>query len=77
VDLPGELLEEAALRVMETDHVALASWWRPAEVPGWAMTELHVGDATLAWAVGDQLAALRDLFTAARQLPQLSTHTAE
>jgi threonine aldolase len=77
VDLPGELLEEAACRVMETDQVALASWWRPAEVPGWSMTELHVGDATLAWAIEDQLAALRDLFTAARQLHQLSTPTAE
>ena len=46
-DVPVEALEEATLRAMETDHVALAYWWRPAEVPGWTMTELNVGDATL------------------------------
>jgi threonine aldolase len=73
VDLPSELLEEAGLRVMETERVALTSWWRPAEVPGWAMTELHVGDATLAWDVEDQVAALRDLFDVARHMPPLST----
>ena len=70
VDLPVELLDEATLRIMETDRVALPSWWRPAEVPGWAMTELHVGDATLAWALEDQLAAMRGLFSTARQLPE-------
>lgn len=69
-ELPVELLDEATLRIMETDRVALPSWWRPAEVPGWAMTELHVGDATLAWALEDQLAAMRGLFSTARQLPE-------
>jgi hypothetical protein len=34
------------------------------------MTELHVGDATLAWALEDQLAAMRGLFSTARQLPE-------
>ncbi|WP_404348663.1 hypothetical protein LG324_13495 [Phycicoccus jejuensis] len=67
VDAPLEALEEATLRVMETDHVALASRWRPAEVPGWAMTELTVGDATLDWDVEDQLAAMRSLVSAARR----------
>ena len=69
VDLPVEALDEATLRTMETDHVALAYWWRPAEVPGWAMTELHVGDATLAWDLEDQLSAMRDLLDTARRLP--------
>ena len=69
-DLSVERLDEATLRVMETDQVALPSWWRPAEVPGWAMTELHVGDATLAWDLEDQLSAMRDLFSAARRLPE-------
>jgi threonine aldolase len=73
VDLAGELLDEAGLRMMETDQVALVSWWRPAEVPGWAMTELHVGDATLAWDVEAQLAAIRDMINAARQLARPST----
>ena len=76
-DLPVEHLDEATLRVMETDQVALPSWWRPAEVPGWAMTELHVGDATLAWDLEDQLAAMRGLFSAARQLPQQPAPGAE
>jgi hypothetical protein len=52
---------------METDHIALAYWWRPAEVPGWTMTELHVGDATLDWGLEDQLAAMRGLFSSARR----------
>jgi threonine aldolase len=73
VDLAGELLDEAGLRMMETDQVALVSWWRPAEVPGWAMTELHVGDATLARDVEAQLAAIRDMINAARQLARPST----
>ena len=68
VDLPVEDLDEATLRMMETDQVALAHWWRPAEVPGWAMTELNVGDATLAWDREDQMAAMRDLLSAAREL---------
>jgi threonine aldolase len=76
VDLPAERLEEAGLRAMEADKVALTSWWRPAEVPGWAMTELHVGDATLGWSVEDQLAALGDLLNAARHMPPLSTPSA-
>ncbi len=64
-DVAVEVIEEATLRTMETDHVALAHWWRPAEVPGWAMTELHTGDATLDWGLEDQLAALRGLLSAA------------
>jgi threonine aldolase len=66
-DVPVEALEEATLRAMETDHIALAYWWRPAEVPGWTMTELHVGDATLDWDLEDQLAAMRGLFSSARR----------
>ena len=68
-DIPVDLLVEATLRMMETDQVALAFWWRPADVPGWTMTELNVGDATLAWDLEDQLAALRGLFNGARRLP--------
>lgn len=63
VDVPHERLEEATVRVMETDKVALAGTWRPADVPGWAMSELTVGDATLDWGVDEQVAALQALFT--------------
>ncbi|HSO03365.1 MAG TPA: beta-eliminating lyase-related protein [Candidatus Limnocylindrales bacterium] len=76
-DLSVELLDEATLRMMETDQVALPSWWRPAEVPGWAMTELYVGDATLAWDLEDQLAAMGGLFSLARRLPEQPAPPAE
>ena len=68
-EFPAGLLDEATLRMMETDQVALAHRWRAAEVPGWAMTELHVGDATLEWDLKDQLAAMGALFGAATRLP--------
>jgi hypothetical protein len=51
---------------METDKVALAFRWRQAEVPGWAMTELNVGDATLDSDVKEQVDALRSLFADAK-----------
>lgn len=66
VDLPADRLEETTVRMMETDRVALASWWREADVPGWAMTELTVGDATLDWDVKEQVAALSTLYATAR-----------
>ena len=69
VDLPVPLLEEATLRTMETEQVALAYWWGPSDVPGWAMTELHVGDATLEWDLEDQVEAMRCLLDTARRLP--------
>jgi threonine aldolase len=68
VDLPADLLEEATVRIMEDDRVALAHWWGPSDVPGWAMTELNVGDATLDWDLEDQVAAMRGLFSTARRL---------
>ncbi len=70
VDLPVEVLDEVTLRMMEAEQVAMAFWWRPAEVPGWSMTELNVGDATLAWELEDQLAAMRALLGAARQVTE-------
>ena len=55
------------MHIMETERVALAGWWRPSEVPGWAMTELTAGDATLAWEVVDQVEAFADLLARARK----------
>jgi threonine aldolase len=66
VDVPSEILEETALRTMETDRVALLARWRSADVPGWAMAELTVGDATLDWAVDEQVDAVSALVTGAR-----------
>ncbi|HLN78045.1 MAG TPA: aminotransferase class I/II-fold pyridoxal phosphate-dependent enzyme [Nocardioidaceae bacterium] len=67
VDLPREGLEEAAIQVMEDDKVALPSWWRQTEVPGWTMTEVTVGDATLDWSVDEQVAAMSELFARVRK----------
>lgn len=66
VDATPERLDDEVVRVMTDDRVALAHGWGACEVPGWSMTELTVGDATLAWDVDAQLAALRGLFDAAR-----------
>jgi hypothetical protein len=51
---------------MEDDKVAVLGRTRPAEVPGWCMSELTVGDATLAWEVDDQVAAVAKLLDRAR-----------
>jgi threonine aldolase len=66
VDVAHDRLEEAAVRMMEDQHLAPASWWRAAEVPGWAMTELTVGDATLDWDVDEQVAVMAALVADAR-----------
>jgi threonine aldolase len=66
VDIAHDRLEEAAVRMMETQHLAPASWWRAADVPGWAMTEVTAGDATLDWDVEEQLAVMLELFEDAR-----------
>jgi threonine aldolase len=63
VNATADSLTEAAVRTMETEWVALPSGWGESDVPGWAMTEITVGDATLAWEVDDQVAALGKLFT--------------
>ena len=61
VDAPTDALEDANMAVMESDKVALLGWCRPAEVPGWTMSELTVGDATLDWPVDQQIAAVEAL----------------
>lgn len=65
-DAPVEALDAASLEVMERDRVALTGRWRASEVPGWSMTELTAGDATLGWPVGEQVAALAALVGEAR-----------
>jgi threonine aldolase len=66
VDVAHDRLDEAAVRMMETQQVAPPSWWRGAEVPGWAMTEITAGDATLDWDVDEQIAVMTALFADAR-----------
>ncbi|HEX6247796.1 MAG TPA: beta-eliminating lyase-related protein [Nocardioidaceae bacterium] len=67
VDAGHEQLDLSAIEVMESSHVALTAWWRPADVPGWSMTEVSVGDATLAWDVEEQVAAVAELVARARR----------
>ncbi len=40
--------------------------WEAADVPGWSLTELTVGDATLDWHLDEQVAAVQALITTAR-----------
>jgi threonine aldolase len=68
VDVGRDHLVEAGLRIAEEQHVALVLGGEAAEVPGWAFTELTVGDATLDWAVDDQVAALAGQIDLARTL---------
>jgi threonine aldolase len=68
VDVDHDRLVEAGLRTAEQQHVALLLGWVGADVPGWSMTELVVGDATLAWPVDQQAAAVADLVDLARSL---------
>ncbi|HET7902715.1 MAG TPA: beta-eliminating lyase-related protein [Candidatus Nanopelagicales bacterium] len=68
VDVPHEHLAEAGLRIAEEEHVALVLGWEAADVPGWGLTEITVGDATLEWSVEDQVVALESLIELARSL---------
>ena len=69
VDVDHARLAEASLLTMERTGTALFGWWRPTEVPGWSLTELTVGDATLDWDVAEQVAAVEALVDLARSLP--------
>ena len=68
VDVGNERMNEAVLRTAESRHVSLLWGWITADVPGWSMTELTVGDATLGWPVDEQVAALAELVALARGL---------
>jgi threonine aldolase len=68
VDVPHEHLVETGLRIAETRHVALVLGWEAADVPGWALTEITVGDATLDWSLDEQLTALAEQIADARAL---------
>ena len=66
VDLDHEALAEASLATMESTRTALFGWWRATEVPGWSVTEVTVGEATMAWEPGEQVAAIEALLQQAR-----------
>ena len=68
VDVPHEHLAEAGLRIAEETRTALVLGWGAADVPGWSMTEITVGDATLAWSLDEQVAALESQIALARTL---------
>ncbi len=67
VDAAPERLDLVAIEHMERTHTALTGGWRAADVPGWSMTEVTVGDATLTWPVGEQLEALEVLVARAQE----------
>lgn len=69
VDAPAEALDAVSLEVMERERVALSFRWRASEVPGWSVTELTAGDATLDWEVDEQVAAFAALVRDARSRP--------
>lgn len=66
VDIPDEQREEATLLMMGKDEICPAFWWGQADVPGWATTEVNVGDATWDGDVEEQLVDLGALFDSAR-----------
>ena len=68
VDVRHEHLLEAGLRIAEERKVALLLGWEAADVPGWAMTEITVGDATLDWSLDEQLIAVAGQVADARTL---------
>ena len=68
VDVPHEHLVEAGLRIAEQRKVALVLGWDAADVPGWALTEMTVGDATLDWSLDEQLTAVIEQIADARAL---------
>jgi threonine aldolase len=68
VDVAHEHLVEAGLRIAEEQQVALVLGWYASEVPGWSLTEITVGDATLDWSLDEQVAALTEQITQARTL---------
>lgn len=43
---PAEQVNERLLTHLESSHEALTAWFRPAQLPGWSMTEFTVGAAT-------------------------------
>ncbi len=68
VDVAHGDLAEAGLRIAEETRTALVLGWDAADVPGWAFTEITVGDATLAWSLDEQLTVLADQIALARTL---------
>ena len=48
--------------------MSLAYGWDSADVPGWCMTEITAGDATLAWTVAEQVRTVSELLALARAL---------
>ncbi len=57
---PGtaEDLYERVVAHMEQERVALTPPWSPAEVPGWAWTEITVDAATMDWSVEEATSTL-------------------
>lgn len=54
----AEDLYERVVAHMEQERVALTPSWSPAEVPGWAWTEITVDAATMDWSVEEATSTL-------------------
>ncbi|MFC6064663.1 threonine aldolase family protein [Streptomyces ochraceiscleroticus] len=61
-----EVLNEAALRQAEETRTALFRRWWGGEVPGVAVTEIHVGSAALGWTAASVRGALPDFLARVR-----------
>lgn len=63
---PAAALEEATVACMEREGVATVRGWREAQVPGWSLTEITVGEASMGWEVDEMAAVLARLLQDAR-----------
>lgn len=52
-----EALLDASAEIAQEEHVALFTWLRPSEVPGYAMFEMNIGDSAAALET-DEIASL-------------------
>jgi hypothetical protein len=51
-------LHERVVEHLEQEGVGLTPPWEPADVPGWAWTEITVGSATMQWSVAEAVESL-------------------
>jgi threonine aldolase len=65
-DVAPDVLNETALARAESTHEWVIGRVVAADVPGWSMTELTVGPATMGWSVDELAEAISGLVSAAR-----------
>jgi threonine aldolase len=55
-------VNERRVTAMEREHLALTPRWAASDVPGWSLTELGVGPATMEWDLDDAVDTLVRVF---------------